>query len=202
MVPSSRSFSMRMRIVHHGDPSLGAVVVIVAQAEGVADFVRGELPDARQGGLVENIGLFVAGGVGREQAFEDEVILPVAQRAEGDGGLDDLAGARIGDRAAEAPAARGAVHPVDHVVADVHGVGALGQHGHLEGIAEAGGFEGLVPPACALDQRLADVFGRARVHPVLDGLDGIADRPRRGPSSPGDGGECIAATMGSPMGTL
>ena len=79
------------------------------------------------------------------------------------------------DGAADAPAARGAVHPVDHVVADVHGVGAVGQHGDLEGIAEAGGFEGLVPPARAFDQRLAHVFRRAGVHPIFDGLHGLAD---------------------------
>ena len=85
-----------MRIIHHRDPSLGAVVVIVAQAEGVAHFVRGQLADARQRGLVEDVGLLVAGGVGRKQAFEDQVILAVAQRAQGDGALDDLAGARIG----------------------------------------------------------------------------------------------------------
>ena len=72
--------------------------------------------------------------------------------------------------AAGAPAARRAMHPVDHVVADVHGVGAVGQHVHLEGVAEAGGLEGLVPPAGAFEQRLLHVFRRAGVHPVLDGL--------------------------------
>ena len=90
----------RMRIVHHRDPALRAVVVVVAEAERVADFVRGELADARQRGLVEDVGLLVAGRVRREQALEDQVVLPVAQRAERDRRLDDLAGARIGDRAA------------------------------------------------------------------------------------------------------
>ncbi len=66
----------------------------------MADFVRGELADALERGLVQNVGLLVAGGVGREQAFEDQVVLAVAQGAERDGGLDDLAGARIGDGAA------------------------------------------------------------------------------------------------------
>jgi hypothetical protein len=33
----------RMRIVHHGDPALVAVVVVVAKAERVADLVRRQL---------------------------------------------------------------------------------------------------------------------------------------------------------------
>ena len=65
--------------------------------------------------------------------------------------------------------------PVDHVVADVHGVGAVGEDVDFEGIAEAGGLERLVPPARAFDEGFADVLGRAGVDPILDGLDGIAD---------------------------
>jgi hypothetical protein len=45
----------------------------------VAHFVRGQLANARQGGLIEDVGLFVAVDVGRKQTFEDEVILAVAQ---------------------------------------------------------------------------------------------------------------------------
>ena len=92
---------LRMRIIHHRDPSLRAVVVIVPQAQRVADFMRGQLPDARQRRPIQNIGLFVAGRVRRKQPFEDQVILPVAQRAQRDRALDDLAGARIADRAAD-----------------------------------------------------------------------------------------------------
>ena len=141
----------RMRVVHHRDPALAAVVVVVAEAERVADFVRRELADALQRGLVEDRRTFIALGVGRQQAFEDHVVLAIAQRPERDRGLDDLAGARIGDRAARTPAARRAVHPVDHVVADVHRIGAVGQHVDLERVAEARGFERLVPPRRAFD---------------------------------------------------
>src|ERR1039458_3110974 len=90
----------------------------VAEPQRVAHFMRGELPYAGKGRPKEDIGLLAARRVWRQQAFEDEIVLTVAQRAERDRALDDLAGARIADRAAEAPAARGAVHPVDHVVAD------------------------------------------------------------------------------------
>jgi hypothetical protein len=166
---------LRVRIIHDGDPAGGAVVVVVAQAEGVAHFVSCELADTGECGLIENLGLLVAGGVGREQSFEDHVVLAVAEGAKGDGGLDDLAGARIGDAAAHAPAAGGAVDPVDHVVADVHGVGGVGKDGDLEGVLEAGGFEGLIPPACAFDQGFLDVFGSAGIDPVLDGFDSLAD---------------------------
>ena len=88
----------RMRVVHHRDPALVAVVVVVAEAERVADLVRRELADALQRRLVQHRRLLVAGRVRREQAFEDQVVLAIAQRAERDRGLDDLAGARIGHR--------------------------------------------------------------------------------------------------------
>jgi hypothetical protein len=60
-------FLLRVRIVHHRNPALGAVVIIVAQAERVAHFVSGQLADARQRGLVQDVGLLGAVGVRREQ---------------------------------------------------------------------------------------------------------------------------------------
>ncbi len=109
-----------MRVVHDRDPALAAVVVVVPEAERVPDLVRSELPDARERRLVENVGPLVAGRVRREQAFEDHVVLTVAQRSERDRAAEDLAGARVGDRSAGAPAARRSMDPVDHAVADVH----------------------------------------------------------------------------------
>ena len=85
-------------------------------------------------------------------------------------------GARVGHAAARAPAARRAVHPVDHVVADVHRVGVARQHLDDEGVAEAGGFERLVPPHRAFNQRLLHVLGRTRIHPVADRRDRLAHR--------------------------
>ena len=165
----------RMRVVHHRDPALAAVVVVVAEADRVADFVRRELADARERRLIENVGLFRAGLVRRQETFEDHVILAVAQRAERHRGLDDLARARIRHAAAGTPAARRAVHPVDHVVADVHRVGAGRQDVHLERVRESSGVERLTPPARAVEQRLPHVLRRARVHVVLDGLHRVAD---------------------------
>ena len=147
---------------------MAAVVILVADAERVADLVRRELADAGDRGLRQDGRRLGAVLVRREQAFEDQVVLPVAQRAERDGRLDDLAGARIRERRARAPAARRAVDPVDHVVADVHRVGALGQQLHLKRVAIAGGLERLVPPARPFEQRRSDRLGRAAVDVVLD----------------------------------
>ena len=88
----------RMGIVHHRDPAFFAVVVVVAEAERVADLVRGQLADALQRRFVQHRRLLAAAGVRREQAFEDHVVLPIAQRSERDRRLDDLAGARVGHR--------------------------------------------------------------------------------------------------------
>src|SRR5205085_7225139 len=104
-------------------------------SEAVPDFVRGELADALEGGLVQDVGLLRAGDVGGKQALEDEVVLAVAEGAEEDGAANNLAGARVADGAAHAPAAGGAMDPVDHVVADVHGVGVGGEDVDFEGIA-------------------------------------------------------------------
>ncbi len=145
----------------------------------MADLVRRELADALERGLVQQRRPLVAVDVRRGQALEDHVVLAIAQRPERHRRLDDLAGARIGDRAAGAPAARRSVDPVDHVVADVHRVGALGQDVHLERVAEARGLERLIPPAGAFEQRLLHVLRRARVHPVLNRLDRLAHRRRR-----------------------
>ncbi len=169
----------RMRVVHHRDPALGAVVVVVAEAQGVADLVGRQLANARQRRLVEDRGPFGASLVGRQQPFEDHVVLAVAQRPQRHRRLDDFAGARVGHAAAGAPAAGRAVHPVDHVVADVHRIGVGRQHLDLEGVAEAGGFERLVPPHGALDQRLLHVLRRAGIDPVSNRRHRLAHRRGR-----------------------
>ncbi len=169
----------RMRVVHHRDPALVAVVVVVAEAERVTGFVGRQLANSLERGVVEHGRPLCADGVRRQQPFEDHVVLTIAQRPERDRGLDDFAGARIGDGAAGTPAARRTVDPVDHVVADVHRVGVGRQHVHLEGVTEPGGLECLIPPAGALEQRLPHVFRRAAVHPVLNRDDRLADGGRR-----------------------
>ncbi len=113
----------------------------------------------------------------REQRFRDQVVLASAQRAERDVALDDLAGARVGDGFAVAPAAGVAMHPLDDVVAHVHRVGAGGQQVDAEGaLGPARGLEGRVPPARAFEQRRADRLRRAAIHVVLDGRDRLAVR--------------------------
>ena len=66
----------------------------------------GELTHARERPLRELRRRLVAGFVGAEQALRDHVVLFGAERSELDDTLDDFAGARIGDAAAGAPAAR------------------------------------------------------------------------------------------------
>ena len=63
----------------------------------------------------------------RRPGLEDQDVLAHAQRAHQHHALDDLAGARVDDRLAVGPAARGAVDPVDHIVAHVQRIDALGQ---------------------------------------------------------------------------
>src|SRR5665213_2045119 len=168
-------FFIRVGIVHDRDPALRAVVVIVTEAKRVSYFVGRKLTYAGKSGLVENVGLLGTRLVGRQQAFEDEVILTVAERAERHGCLDDFARARVRHGRAGRPAARGPVNPVDHVVADIHGVRSLGQHLHDEGVAEARRRERLLPPSRAFEQSFANVFGRAWVYVITDGGYGIGD---------------------------
>ncbi len=165
-----------VRVVHDGDAAEPAVVVVVPEAEGVADLVCRELADAGERPFGQLGRRLVAGLVGREQPLGDQVVLPHAQRAERDDALDDLAGARIRDRGAVAPAARRAVHPVDDVVADVERVRVLGEQLDAERVPVPRGLERLVPPARAVEKRRADRLGRARVEVVDDRLDRLAHR--------------------------
>ncbi len=172
-----------MRVVHHGDGFLRRVREaagreVVGEAEGVAGLVCGELAGAGEDhgehGIARRWQGFAV-EVRREESFVDEVVLAAAERAEGDVALDDFSGAGIDDGSAVAPAAGVAMDPLDHVVADVHGVGVGGEDVNLEGsFSPAGGLEGLVPPACAFEQRGADGFGCAVVDVVLDGRDRFA----------------------------
>ena len=93
--PFGRELFKGVRIVHHGNPALGAVVVIVPQPQRVPHFVRRQLPDAFQRRLVENIRLFSPVGIGRKQPFKNQIILPVAQRTQRYRGLDNFACARV-----------------------------------------------------------------------------------------------------------
>ena len=138
-------------------------------------FVGRELPQAGQGHLFEARVGYSPVGVGFHHALGDEEILSYAQGAQQHMSFDDLPGARVGYGAAVGPAAGGAVYPVDHIVAHVHGVCALGEYFYLKGVLIAGGFKCLVPPACPFYEGRADGFGCAAVEVVHDGFYGFAE---------------------------
>ncbi len=148
---------------------------VVLQTERVAHFVRGELAGARENHRFHIFGDRLAFDVRDEKRLGDQVVLLRAQAAQRHLALDDLAGAGIGDGFAIAPAAGGAVNPLDHVVADVHGVGAFGQDFDAKGVPETGSLKCLRPPVGAFDQRGANGLGRAAIDVVDDGLDRLAD---------------------------
>ena len=92
--------------------------------------------------------------------------------------FDDLARARIRDGIAIGPSTRGAMHPLDDVVADIHRVSIRGQDFDAKCVAVSGSFERLVPPARAVKQCGTHGFWRARVHIIDDRLDRLTDRSR------------------------
>ena len=122
------------------------------QAEGVADLMRGQLPRTGQDHLLHIRRNRFAFHIRRKQCLGNLVILPGAQAAQRNLTFDDFACTWIGNRFAVAPAARRAMHPLDHVVADVHRICAFRQHFNLEGILEAGSFKGSAPPVRAFNE--------------------------------------------------
>ena len=176
VMPSSRA-SARIfpSAVHHRRAPLHAGDVVVGETEGVTHLVSRQLSDPGQGHLLELGRNLVAVLVRRQQAFGDQIVLAHAQRAEAHVPFDDLASAGVGHRRSVAPAARGSVDPLDHVVADVERVRSRRQHLDTEGILEAGPLEGIVPPARTVEQRGPHRLRRPRVEVVDDGLDGLAD---------------------------
>jgi hypothetical protein len=168
-----------MGIVHHRGAVLRAAHVVVGQPQRVPHLVRGQLANAGQCHPLHLRRHLGPRRVRRQQPLGDQVVLPHAQASQRDVPLDDLARARVRHAGPVAPAARGAVHPLDHVVARVHGVDGVRHHLHAERVAVAGRLERLVPPARALHQRAADGLRRARVHVIDDGLHRIAHRRAR-----------------------
>ena len=168
---------------------------VVGEAEGVAGLVRGELADALEdhcehgvrfgviadcrGGPIPGLRSETWGtrlSVRREKSFCDEVVLPAAEAAEGYVALDDLAGARVGDGGAVAPAAGVAVDPLDDVVANVHGVGAGGERcrrGRCLWPSRRPGTP-VSHQRAPSSKRGADGLGRAAIDVILDGSLGFA----------------------------
>src|SRR5688572_19180533 len=100
-----------MRIVEYRDPARLAVVVVVPDAERVADFVGRELADAGERPLEDVLRHLGAGLVGAEQPLGDHVVLADTKGSQRHDAFDDLAGPWIGHAGAGAPAASGAMHP-------------------------------------------------------------------------------------------
>ena len=163
-------------VVHDGGAlAEGGGGEVVLEAEGVADLVGGELAGAGEDHVAHGGGNGSTVEVGREEGFGDEVVLTGAEAAEGDLAFDDFASAWVGDGFTVAPAAGGAMDPLDHVVADVHGVCALREDFDAEGVFESGGLKGGGPPAGSFDEGGADGLWGAAIDVVDDGLDGLGD---------------------------
>ncbi len=142
------------------------------QAERVSSLVRGQLTSACQHHCEHG----VIGGrrrlavyVRRKQGFGNQIVLARAQRSESDVPLDDFASARIDHRTAIAPAARVSMHPLNDVVANIHGVCVGRQQIDTEGTPRpTRSLKRLVPPARAFHQGGTDSVGCATVHIVLN----------------------------------
>ena len=166
----------RVRIVHHRRPPLAARDVIVLDPEGVAHLVGGQLANPRQRHLLGRDRSLVSLDERYQEALGDQIVLTNPERAQRDVPLDDFARPGIGHRGPVAPAASGSVDPLDHVVPDVHRVGAFGQQLDPERVLVPRRLEGLVPPSGPVQQRRADRLGRPTVEIVDDRLDRLAHR--------------------------
>ncbi len=158
----------------------------------------GQVFDVRSGREVAALPIRRVGSVGRQQAegpravgrqdsarewgpqpLTHEVVLAEPEATEVHDPADDLARPWVHDRIPVRVAARSPVRPMDHVVADVLGIDALRQHLDPKRVDETGRFEGLRPPARALDEGATDRLGGSRIHVVDDRLDRLAGpRPR------------------------
>src|SRR5579883_37264 len=175
----SSKFYPGMRVIHHRRAALGAGDVVVLQSQGVANFVSGELSQARKRGLQHARVRLLSVLVGSEQPFEDHVVLPHAERTQRNLSLNDLAGPRINNSSTIRPAASRTMDPVDHVVANIHWISAWRKHFNLKGVSISRGFKGLVPPAGAVQQGRTDGLWSSRIEIVDDRFYWIADRSRR-----------------------
>ncbi len=164
-----------VRVVHDRSAVVDAGDVVVHEADGVAYLVRRELTEAGQRHLQHaRIGLRTF-FIRFDEALRDEKILAHPQRTEQNMAFDDFAGAGVGNGAAVRPAARGAVYPVDDIVAHVEGVGVGGQFFHLKGIFIPCRLKSLIPPGGAFHEGRFDGFGRAAVQIIYDGFYCLAD---------------------------
>ena len=142
-----------MGVVHDRRAIRDARGEVVGEAEGVAHLVSAELPDAREGELDRIVGSAGAGGLGPEEALEEQPVLPHAEGAEADVALEDLPRPRVRHRVPVGPSARRAVDPLDHVVTRVEGIETFGRDLDAEeaGVARRG--EGLLARGACIAPR-------------------------------------------------
>ena len=143
------------------------------------DFMRRKLPQPRQRHLLHLRRNRFALFVGCKETFRNQKILPHSQRPERHVTLDDFARARINHRRAIRPPARRAVHPLNHVVPQVHQVRAFRQELHSKSVFVASGLKRLIPPPRAFEQRGANRLRRSAIQVVHDRLHRLADRRLR-----------------------
>ena len=146
----------------------------MGKAERMANLMRRELADTRQGELHGIIGLAAIGFTRAKQAFENHAILAHAQTAEVHMAFEHFARARVRHTAAIGPAACLAVDPLHGVIANIERVGIFGQK--LDAICAfpACRFKSIFPPARAFDKGRANRLRRAAVDIKDNGFDDIA----------------------------
>ena len=164
-----------MRIVHDTCALCEAArSKIVRETERVASLVSRELANAREDhlqhrvlrGIADRLAILIRS----QQRLSDEIILLPAQRPEGDVPFDNLPGTSWSATGSSvAPPAGVAVDPLDHVVADIHGVGVGGQDIDAEGpLRPSRSLERLIPPARTIYESGANWLRRSTVHEVQD----------------------------------
>ena len=171
---------------------LGTVgVELAARLEhvgGIAQLLGGELaigadPAAHQHGPLLGRGVAAAERVvhaaGREDLRARRADIARRQAFDADGGVENLAAARIDvTRADRAEGRRGIRHPADRGAAEIERVeiGVVGLHLDMDGVLEADLLEGLVPLEHAGRDRRAVLERHRAVDPVDDRLDRLGER--------------------------
>src|SRR2546430_9215315 len=92
--------------------------------------------------------------------------------------FNNLARAWIDYPSAIRPASRRAMNPLNHVVAEVHGIRAFGHQLDAKRALVAGGLKSLTPPTCPFEKHGTNGFRRTAIQVIHDGLNRLAARGR------------------------
>ena len=110
-------------------------------------FVSRQLPNAIQSHFLLSSSVGVAFFKRAGEAKGNQIILSYTQRAKCNVTFNNFTCTWVNYRRPVRPTARCAVHPVNDVVAYVHGVCTFRQYFHLKRVLVACSFIGLIPPA-------------------------------------------------------